>query len=354
MSESTRRDPPPVPLVILTGFLGAGKTTVLNRVLGAQHHRRVAVLVNELGRIDIDAGLIRARAGDVLELTGGCVCHQIGVQRELWSALDDVIRRSRPDVVVLETTGIAEPGAILRGLDELAREASETGGDDALSDDVPTPRRIGATSVVTVVDAEAGARQLERHDEARDQVTAADRILISKIDVAAAVHLGDLHRRLHDLNPAAERAAFPPDGPGTAALIPWLLDGKPITGRTTARARTASGGHAHAHQLAAATYVDDAPLIANALLLACEVLGDRLVRAKGFVHIAGDPRRGFLERAGDRTHLAFGAPWGDEPPLTRLVLIGEGLDEAALHRQLWACRAGAGEASAQGGGGGAS
>ena len=82
---------PPVPLIILTGFLGAGKTTILNRVLGAQHHLRIAVLVNELGRIDIDAGLIRARAGDVLELSGGCVCHQIGVQRELWSALHDVV-----------------------------------------------------------------------------------------------------------------------------------------------------------------------------------------------------------------------------------------------------------------------
>jgi G3E family GTPase len=336
MSHGHSVDPASIPLIVLTGFLGAGKTTVLNRVLLAQHHRRVAVLVNELGRIDVDAGLIRARAGDVLELTGGCVCHQIGVQRELWSALDDVIARSRPDVVVLETTGIAEPAAILSGL---ARERG--------SHESPNFIPIRAAAVITVVDAEAGARQLERHHEARDQVIAADRILISKIDVAPTEHLVELHRRLHDLNPDAERAAFPRDGAATAALVPWLLDARPIIKRSR-RSRpgpitgSVAHSHAHAHQIAAATYVDDVPLIGDALLLACERLGDRLVRAKGYVHLAGEPRRGFLERAGGRTRLGLGEPWGDDTPFTRLVLIGEDLDEAALHRQLWACRIGAG------------
>ena len=314
----------PVPLVILTGFLGAGKTTVLNRVLGTQHTRRVAVLVNELGRIDIDAGLIRGRAGDVLELSGGCVCHQLGVQRELWSALDDVVTRSRPDLVVLETTGLAEPDAILRGLDEL-RGNSET--NRAL---------VVASAVVTIVDGECGLEQLDRHDEAREQVLAADRILLSKLDrTATAARLVALHRRLVELNPAAERAAFANDDAGTAALVPWLFaPGQRQRGPGRARAH-----HRHPHQLAAATFVDPAPLASEALLLVCQSLGDRLVRAKGFVNLAGEARRGFLERAGARTTLELGAPWGAEPPLTRLVLIGEGLDEAALHRQLWACRA---------------
>lgn len=333
MSQPNRNAPGAVPLIVLTGFLGAGKTTVLNRVLGAQHHRRVAVLINELGRIDIDAGLIRSRAGDVLELTGGCVCHQIGVQRELWSALADVVHRSRPDVVVLETTGIAEPAAILRGLD------------DNPSPDEP----VRVAAVVTVVDAEAGLRQLERHEEARDQVVAADRILISKLDIAptgSPASLALLHRRLHDLNPTAERVAFPPGDAGTAALVTWLLDAQASRGRGQPHSPARALGHdgAHSHQLAAATYVDDAPLIADALLLVCEELGDRLVRAKGFVHLADEPRRGFLERAGDRTRLELGAPWGSEPAVTRLVLIGEGLDEPALHRRLWACRAAVGGA----------
>jgi G3E family GTPase len=197
--------------------------------------------------------------------------------------------------------------------------------------------------VVTVVDAVAGVAQLARYEEARDQVSAADHILISKLDsmsdsmseLANAESLAELHRRLHDLNPDAERAAFPANGAGTAALVPWLLQARPK--RLTARTRSRTGGHSH--QLAAATYVDDAPLIGQALILACASLGDRLVRAKGHVFLAGEPRRGFLDRSGGRTRLDLAAPWGDETPLTRLVLIGEELDEAALHRQLWACRA---------------
>jgi G3E family GTPase len=352
----TAPDPPTplVPLVILSGFLGAGKTTVLNRVLGAEHHRRVAVLVNELGRIDIDAGLIRSRAGDVLELSGGCVCHQIGVQRELWSALGDVVRRSRPDVVVLETSGIAEPDAILEGLATLrARVGRDRDGDgEADNDDegAATPVEappVRASAVVTIVDAEAGARQLERHEEARAQVRAADRILLSKLDLVLpstsrdpATVLGELHGRLHELNPNAERSAFPAGATGTASLVSWLLSpGTRHGDMAGARRRSPATPHHHARQLTATSFVDDAPLVAEGLLLLCASLGDRLIRAKGHIHLAGEPRRAFLERAGDHTRLELGAPWGDETPRTRLVLIGEELDDAALQRQLWACRA---------------
>jgi G3E family GTPase len=321
---------PTIPLIILTGFLGAGKTTILNRVLGAQQRQRVAVLVNELGRIDIDAGLIRSRAGDVLELSGGCVCHQIGVQRELWSALDDIVSRSRPDVVVLETTGIAEPDAIVRGVEEMA--AADVAREGAA---------IRVSAVVTIVDAEAGLNQLARHDEARDQVRCADRILLTKLDrlnAASQAPLVELHRALHELNPRAERVAFPDGEGGTAPLVSWLLRPE-LRGRATAPRAAHRTPHAHSHQLAAASFVDDAPLLGDALLLVCAALGQRLVRAKGFVQLANQPRRAFLERAGEHTSLTLGEPWGTEPRQTRLVLIGEDLDESALQRQLWACRA---------------
>jgi G3E family GTPase len=87
------------------------------------------------------------------------------------------------------------------------------------------------------------------------------------------------------------------------------------------------------------TFTDPEPLLAEPLLAVVEGLGEALVRAKGFVNLAGDDRRGFLERAGARTGLAAGEPWGDEPRGTEVVLIGDGLDGDAIRRQLWACRA---------------
>ena len=98
-------------------------------------------------------------------------------------------------------------------------------------------------------------------------------------------------------------------------------------------------GHRHPGQLVAITFTDDAPLVGERVLAVVEALGERLVRAKGFVHLAGDERRGFVERAGLRTELAHREPWGDAPRRTELVLIGDDLDEAAIHRALWACRA---------------
>jgi G3E family GTPase len=318
LSASAERRVVP-PLLLLTGFLGAGKTTTLNRVLTRQHHRRIGVIVNELGRIDIDTRLIKARAGDVMELAGGCVCHEVRVQSELWGAIDEVVRRSGAELVLLETTGIAEPWSILDGLDALpAGEAPAS-----------------AAGVICVVDAEAGARQLERHEEARAQVEAADRILLTKLDLAAADQVVALHAALARRNPGAERAAFPATDEGDGALVPWLLD-------TSTRRASAGRGHAHRphqhSQLVAVALTEAAPLLGAPLMDVIERLGPSLVRAKGFVRLAGEERRGFLERAGERTTLRLGAPWGAEPARTELVLIGEGLDAAALQRQLWACR----------------
>ena len=87
------------------------------------------------------------------------------------------------------------------------------------------------------------------------------------------------------------------------------------------------------------TFTDPEPLLAEPLLAVIDGLGAALVRAKGFVHLAGDDRRGFLERAGARTGLATGEPWGGDPRRTELVLIGDGLDADAIRRQIWACRA---------------
>ena len=327
-----------VPFTILTGWLGAGKTTALNRMLAAQHGKRIAVLVNELGRISIDTQLIVSRGGDVLELAGGCVCCKVDIKNDLWDGIGDIVARSSPDSVVLETTGIAEPAAILDGLVRVP---------DAVRD------RIHPAGVICVVDAESGASAVEARDAAREQATSADRVMLAKLDVARDEAVRKTHAVLDEVAPHAERAAFPADDAGARAMTSWVIEPRKLRAWSERRrAHDADGAHDHAHdhdhdrdrghhhknQLVAVTFVDDAPLIGERVLACVEALGERLVRAKGFVHLAGEARRGFLERAGIRTELRHAGDWGSGPRRTELVLIGDDLDEAAIHRALWACR----------------
>ncbi len=318
-----------VPFTILTGWLGAGKTTALNRMLAASHGKRIAVLVNELGRISIDTQLIIGRGGDVLELAGGCVCCKVDLKNDLWDGIGDIVVRSKPDHVVLETTGIAEPAAILDGMFRVP---------DAVRD------RILPAGVVCVVDAEAGGAALEKRDEAREQVMCADRVLLAKLDVATPDAVRRCHAILDELAPAAERASFPDDDAGARAMTAWVVEPRKLRAWTSGTPRT-HGDHDHAHhhgnQIVAVAFTDEAPLVGERVLAVIEGLGERLIRAKGFVHLAGDDRRGFVERAGVRTELRHLEPWGETPRRTELVLIGDDLDEGAVHRALWACRAGA-------------
>ncbi len=317
-----------VPFTILTGWLGAGKTTALNRMLAASHGKRIAVLVNELGRISIDTQLIIGRGGDVLELAGGCVCCKVDLKNDLWDGIGDIIVRSKPDHVVLETTGIAEPAAILDGMFRVP---------DAVRD------RILPAGVVCVVDAEAGGAALEKRDEARTQITCADRVLLTKLDVATPDAVRRCHAILDELAPMAERASFPDDDAGARAMTAWVVEPRKLRAWTSGTPRThANHDHAHHHgnQIVAVAFTDDAPLVGERVLAVIEGIGERLIRAKGFVHLAGDDRRGFVERAGVRTELRYMEPWGDAPRKTELVLIGDDLDEGAVHRALWACRAG--------------
>jgi G3E family GTPase len=320
-----------VPFTILTGWLGAGKTTALNRMLAANHGKRIAVLVNELGRISIDTQLILGRGGDVLELAGGCVCCKVDVKNDLWDGIGDIIARSSPDCVVLETTGIAEPAAILDGLVRVP---------DAVRD------RVQPAGVICVVDAESGARAVDSRDEAREQAMAADRVMLAKLDVATPEAVRQTHAILDAIAPHAERAGFPPGDAGARAMTAWVTEPRKLRAWREHRHDDDDDsddhdhrGHHHRNQLVAVSFSDDAPLVGDRVLAYLISLGDQLIRAKGFVHLAGDPRRGFVERAGIRTELRHDGDWGTGPRRTEIVLIGDDLDEPSIFRGLWACRA---------------
>ena len=175
-----------IPVTVLTGYLGAGKTTLLNRVLTGQHGLRIAVIENEFGEIGVDNQLVIQAEEEIFAMNNGCLC--CTVRGDLMRILTRLLKRKdRLDGVLIETTGLANPGPVAQTFfsDPEVREAYRLDG------------------IVTVVDARHFAQHLDDGKEAREQVAFADVILLNKTDLAAASDLDRLEARLHHMNTAA-------------------------------------------------------------------------------------------------------------------------------------------------------
>ena len=172
-----------VPVTILTGFLGAGKTTLLNRILKEDHGQRIAVIENEFGEVGVDADLIEKSEEQILEMNNGCICCTVrgdlirilGTLKEKRDAGD-----LKFDRVVIETTGMADPGPVAQTF-----FTDEEIGNYYLLD-----------SIITLVDAKHAPRQLDEFHEAQEQVGFADRILMSKTDLVSESDVETLSKRL--------------------------------------------------------------------------------------------------------------------------------------------------------------
>ena len=173
-----------IPATILTGFLGSGKTTLLKRVLGEAHGQKIAVIENEFGEENIDNDILVSDTSEqIIQMSNGCICCTI--REDLRATLQDLAQKKRKgeldfDRVVIETTGLADPGPVAQTFfmdDEIA--------ESYLLD-----------SILTLVDAKHAAGQLNDRQEARRQVGFADQIFISKSDLVSADELAAQHHRL--------------------------------------------------------------------------------------------------------------------------------------------------------------
>ena len=179
------------PVSVITGFLGSGKTTLLNALLKHPRMAETAVLVNEFGEIGIDHLLVEALDDDVLLLAAGCLCCTI--REDMVASLRSLFERRAggqvPEFrrVVVETTGLADPAPILHTL--LAGDSE--------------PAHWVVDGIVTTVDAVNGHRQLSAYPESVKQAAVADRLLITKADIARRQELDALHERLRAINPGA-------------------------------------------------------------------------------------------------------------------------------------------------------
>jgi G3E family GTPase len=176
-----------VPVIVLTGFLGSGKTTLLNRILHENHGKRIAVVENEFGEVGVDMELVIGADEEIFEMNNGCIC--CTVRGDLIRILGDLVkRRERFDYVLIETTGLADPGPVAQTffLDDGLRETFRLDG------------------IVTVVDAKHVAQHLSDSHEAQEQIAFADVVLLNKIDLVPSSEAESLEARIHEMNAAAK------------------------------------------------------------------------------------------------------------------------------------------------------
>ncbi len=300
------------PVTILGGFLGSGKTTLLNQILRSANGLQIAVMINDFGDVNIDKDLVVGQSGDVLELSGGCMCCTI--REDLLASAQQLLRSGRVfDYLVVETSGLADPAAVAQtfltpGLEESFR----------------------LDAVITVVDSANVERWLEQDDTAREQIRCADLLVVNKLDLVTRDEIERIRRRLGGLNARARLL------PSINGIVPIELLLDIDAHRSVQAASHHDGHHHHRHQDAhyrmthgevlSVSFAEDVELDYDKFDRFVQSLPDAVYRAKGTVAIRGLTRRVLFHRVGTRNVLDQGAPWGGESRTCRAVLLGSGFD----------------------------
>ncbi len=320
-----------VPVTILTGFLGSGKTTLLNRILKEDHGHRIAVIENEFGEIGVDNEIIETGDEQIVEMNNGCIC--CTVRGDLIRILGTLKEKRdggklKFDRVVIETTGMADPGPVAQTF-----FTDEEIGNYYLLD-----------SIITLVDAKHAPKQLDEFHEAQEQVGFADRILLSKTDLVSQAEAETLSQRLKRMNPRApiKKVHFG-DAP-----IGDVLDIRGFNLNAILQLDPeflVDSHHEHHDEVESFVFKSAKPFdgqkLEQFLSGMIQVYGPDLLRYKGVLWMKGNPRRVVFQGVHMMMGGDMGKPWGKgEKKQSIMVFIGKKLPKDIFIAGMEECLAG--------------
>jgi len=313
----------PIPATILTGFLGAGKTTLLNYILKEQSTYKFGIIVNEIGEIGIDGQLVENAAEEMIQLNNGCVC--CTVRKDLVKGVQRLLQRGGFDYLLVETTGIADPGPVAQTFLNIPQ----------------LTKYVRLDSIITVVDAEQIVRQMKDTETAREQIAMADFVLLNKVDLVSEPALLETEAVIRELNPQAE--IFRTDH--SHANLGQLLDMNAfdVDHKLSVDPRFLDEiEHRHHGDIASMAFRFDRPFVIEKFERFVQDFSTRekVYRSKGIISIEGNPRRAVFHGVNNRFTIFWDRLWEKtETRHSQLVFIGKGLQREAVEQSLRACLA---------------
>lgn len=327
-----------IPLTILTGFLGSGKTTMLNRILNGSHGLKVAVLVNDFGSINIDSELVVGMEEDVISLANGCIC--CTVRDDMIQAVMEVSRRpEKPQYVIMEASGVADPHPL------------------AVTFSMPEIRdRVRLDSITCIIDAEQVFEHPEQAELKIKQAAFSDLMVVNKVDLVGEAQLEAIRqwvgKRLYRYRLIETvQCQVPLDVLlSVGRFDPSATDGSWFPLASPAGDEQSDPGHHDSHQdhgraalnFSTWSYQTDRPLSLEKLEEVAAKMPNNVYRLKGIVHSVEHPEMySVLQVVGKRVDISQAGPWNGREPKTRLVAIGAPgvFDNQEIKTRFDACKA---------------